>query len=303
MKIGIIKPGLKDYCLDKLDNSNYGGLSEIRGVYDILSKYHDVEIMSTNLSTYYDIIVIFNGACKDKEILKNIRKRSSKKVQIITDLNLVYTQKEIGKNKHLTQATEDINYFPFEMLCLRYLTPQLNHSRKYKFGYAGGTREGKRDEYYRKYLSDSNIGINENVDWIHTSSKLFGNSCYQGENPVVKPKIPFKDLQEKYGDTEFSLVIADKKYNRRGFLTQRPWELMMAGCIPLVDKQYDKNHHIFSKHSVFRIHSFNKLNKKLNMHFTKINYYRELIKSKLIFGIKEVYSKKYEDCLNKLVTE
>lgn len=237
MKVHIIKPGLDDYCLTTEDKSTYGGLSEIKGVYDILFNNGYCVTVGNDFDNP-DVLIVYNSICDDKNILNKIKKFKGRKVQIVTDLNLQYSKEQIGDYIISSQSPLLENYFPYNMFCLKYSNKLKSflRTKKFLFGYAGGTRAGKRDNYYRKYLINNNPPF---ISWIHTSSIIFNK-----QNPNILPKIPYNQLQKKYRDTKFSLVIADDNYNDINFLTQRPFELLTNGVIPFVDINYDKNNMI-----------------------------------------------------------
>jgi hydroxymethylpyrimidine pyrophosphatase-like HAD family hydrolase len=52
--------------------------------------------------------------------------------------------------------------------------------------------------------------------------------------------IDFKDSAKVLNNYRYSLVITDKKYENNNFITPRFYECITAGCVPVVDKDYDK---------------------------------------------------------------
>ena len=185
-KINILKPGLEDYRLNDVDNSKYGGLSEIKGVYDILINNDYIVSAGDNRLHDYDTLIIVNSFNRDESLLEDIKTFKGNKIQLVSDLNLCYTDTEIGQHKCITQCPTEDNYFPLEKMIFKYFNLQTC-VKNLKFGYGGGSREGKRDKYFREYLNPNN----DYVDWIVTSSKLdiFNNN-------KVEEKIPFDELQK-----------------------------------------------------------------------------------------------------------
>lgn len=236
MKIGIIKPGhdLSHISNMKEDTSSFGGMYEIRGLYDDLVELgHDVYLHKDYYQSRikHDMIFIFGS---DDVIPIGIKNFKGIKVQCITDMNLMFTAEQIGQHYILNQCEKSYNYFPFEKYIIRYKWDgkQIRFDdwvdRNNNMIYAGGSRSGSRDLFFNKYLVD-----NTYIDKIYTSSPL--------ELPNKHDKIPMNELFKEYKDTKYGLVIADELYNSFGFVTQRPYEYMINGMICLFDENYNQD--------------------------------------------------------------
>ena len=285
MNIRIIKPGQKEYFLNEQDKTTFGGMSEIKGLIKLLKNFSNVEIY--NKEHNYDYVCIINSFDRDVDFLKRL---NTNKIQIITDLNLIYSKDEIGENKIITQEPGD-RFFPLNALCLYYLDFN-KENKEYFFGYAGGTRNGNRDKKYIEYLNPKH----DYIDWIHTSSKLdiFENS------DKVSQKINFEELQNKYKKTLYSIVMADVEYNLKGFLTQRPYELIAAGVIPFVDYEYDKYNLIFSKEYPYRVESSSDIKNIIGQFDNQAKEHNNIL---LNNTLNYLYGEKITNDLYKLITK
>lgn len=233
MKIGIIKPGQNISHVSEMekDNSTFGGMYEIKGLYDdLVSLGHKVifDLVGT------EMLFIFNSNYKFSETEKQmLRQYKGPKIQCITDMNLMFSSNDIGKHNILTQVN-GYNYHPFEKYIVRYkwdknIANQLEMENKWldrtnNMVYAGGSRDGNRDFFYKKYLME-----NKKLDKIFTSSKM--------QLPNKYDKIPMWVLFNVYKDTKFGLLIKDHLYNAFNFETQRIYEYMLNGMIVLHDKE------------------------------------------------------------------
>jgi len=238
MKIGIIKPGhdLSDIVEMKKDSSTFGGMFEIKGLYDdLVDLGHDVVLTTENAQNFFDeyhnleMLFIF-GSGKEFNC-KSLRQFCKPKIQCVTDMNLMYSSNQIGEHYILNQCPDSLSYHPFEKYVVRYTWDKnetcIQHWRDRQFNmiYAGGTRAGGRDALYRKYLKGNTF-----IDKLYTSASV--------DHPNVHPKIPMNELMEEYKKTKYGLVIADELYNAFGFVTQRPYEYMINGMICLYDNNY-----------------------------------------------------------------
>jgi len=261
--IGIIKPECKEYY-KRMDKSTFGGFSEIAGTYDILKDmgYRTTLVINYSNLNQYDILIIFPSSTTNIDCLDTIKKYNGCKIQVITDLNLKFSRKQIGMFYELTQYPSP-SHFPFYLLCLKYIKPWSNKvylesadiKKTINFIYAGGTRNNKRDKYYEEYLHPDNNYITA----LFTSSKIFG------KHKKIKPKVPFFHLQSTYKKTKYSIVMADPDYNDKAMLTQRYFEYIANGVIAFIDNDYDSNN-VIRKHRDFRdIRSNAELKRKITI--------------------------------------
>lgn len=257
IRIGIIKPGhdlshIKDM---NVDNSTFGGMYEIKGLYDdLIDLGYEVRLCNKSMIGNYDcnLIFIFGSECYTAQMF-TIKDFKGIKVQCITDMNLMFNSYQIGEHFILNQVPLSPNYHPFHKYIVRYkwngkeTTLEDWKNKEYTFIYAGGSRNSGRDYYYKKYLID-----NIKLDKIYTSSQLdFPNKC---------EKIPMNELFNEYKKTQFGLVVADELYNSFGFVTQRPYEYMINGMICLYDENYYKD-----RRSDFYCENKEDLNSKIDM--------------------------------------
>lgn len=233
MNVSIIKPGFKLKGDFLYDYTYFGGLYEIYGlIMDLNELGFNIELNYLNINT--EIVFIFPSGNTDSLILKELKKFKKKKIQCITDLNLVYSKAQIGYFRELNQLSNSEKYFPFEKYIYKFVkyNPRLFNyenwnKRQNNIIYAGGTREKKRDNYFKKYLINCDA-----VDTIYSSSSLLINLAR------AKGKIEHYRLIDIYRDTKFGLVLADDVYNSNFMYTQRPHEYLLTGMIPLFDKNY-----------------------------------------------------------------
>lgn len=250
MKISIIKPGMPIILpADRIDTSNFGGMSEVYGLCDILSQQHDVVLDKV----VGDALIVVNAYPRNQDELAIIKQFSGRKFQEITDLTIVYTAEEIGEFESLMQAPTSKNYIGSEKYTLKYVSPK-SREKTLQFLYAGGTRHGKRDKYFRMYLDPAKDFVTK----IVTSSKL-----QMFNHPKVQQKILFRDLIELYTHVKYSLVIGDPEYNEIGMITPRYWEYLLFDIIAFMDKDFDCAASLMTADDFRRVGSAEELEEKI----------------------------------------
>lgn len=227
--VSVIKPGVK-IEQSKLDTSKYGGHSEISGLVGDLRRL-EFEVVLNKVVSESRAVFVFPSSNRCCEILDRIKEFRGKRFQCFTDLLYSFSSREIGNFIALNQVPGSPGYFPFERYVLasaRSDVPPTSTSfenwqaRDINCVYAGGSRNGERDELIKEYTSQGHI------------DKLIGSFPTFG--PVnVEPKIEFFRLQQLYCKSKFALLITDPKYSSFGMRTQRLFEYLMAGTIPIVD--------------------------------------------------------------------
>ena len=282
--ISIIKPGHELKLPEhRLDTSYFGGMSEIYGLIDILSQEHEVTLNSLR----GDQLVVVNSLCKDRKLLDRIRESSARKFQLVSDLSISFDKDDIGVYTPLTQIPGDIQYIPFEMMLLKYIRPTTDE-KTIKFVYAGGSRMGKRDAQFRKYLHPDNPF----VDYIITSSKL---PMFKHHKTMTK--LPFDLLQRTYDKTKYSLVIGDPEYNKAGMLTQRYWEYLLHDVIAFMDREFDPNEILMSASDFRRVSNAAELGTKIEFLEQNKEKYDQMVRvqqANLRRGINYINSRGFE---------
>lgn len=232
-QISIIKPGhdLTFIPSMQVDTSTFGGHYEIAGLYRMLRQIDKYDIVFNTVDA--DLLFIFGSALAEDE-LERIKQSEAIKIQCITDLNLAYDVSEIGSHHYLTQDIHSSFYFPFDKMIVDFFPIQCIFmqewtQRKNLIIYAGGSRNGNRDSMYEKYLFNNPL-----------FSKVY--TSHPGSFNNKHPKIPMFELYKEYKDTQFGLVIADDNYNKNNFVTQRPYEYMLAGMLVIYDSDYAKEY-------------------------------------------------------------
>ena len=211
-----------------MDHTTYGGLTEIRGIIS------DLETLGCNVTLNadgldeQDVIFLIPSGIMPKELAQSLSKTNRLKIQCITDLRLMYSNNQIGSCRYLSQVRGSNCYFPFEKYVVKYRKQYIEsfpawHRRKYRCIYGGGGRSNGRTRAFNKYLF-------ENAGLIHKIGVKKKGNGFVSEN-----KIPFEDLQIKYRKSMFGLVVVDDAYSAFGMHTQRMYEYVLAGCIPIFD--------------------------------------------------------------------
>ena len=228
MKTAIIKPGyeLTDFGGDL---TTFGGMTEIRGLYDDLMQLG----CQLKLNTYdsdYDILFIFPSGNISSNQLNSIKNFPNTKILCLTGFNLYFSAQQIGHIHILNQIPGAPNYFPFEKYIVKYTKKGCAYERydlwlkrRYKMIYGGGSRKSERDMLYKRYLRP---GV---VDVVYTSSEVVPE-CIRRE------KVPFSILMNKYHQSQYGLFITDPIYASIGWVTQRYYEYLLAGMLPVFDR-------------------------------------------------------------------
>lgn len=225
----IVKPGVY-LPADLVDRSAYGGWTEIFGLYsDLCDIGYKVTLNSVQPAT--EVLFVFPSANNGKEALFAIKQYSGLKYQCLTDLQLRYTAGEIGPHSVLNQVKGSPGYFPFECYLLRDASFQcverrFNYRdwqlRSVRCVYAGRSRNGERDRLMLEYFSSGAF------------DSLIG-SFQISADITVTPSVGFDVLQAHYLNCKFALLITDPLYCSLGMKTQRIYEYLLAGVVPIVD--------------------------------------------------------------------
>jgi hypothetical protein len=203
-----------------------------------------------------DVIFVFNSKNKieqddsiekiakyDKDVIayKNfcteLKKYSHTKiVYVVTDLELIDYDFVVLSNQIISQG--DVGkYLPIEQLPLNKNFLKININAENKIIYLGNERDDNRTkkllEYYKKF--DGQIDI----------YGKWKNKNITGLKNFMGP-IDFKETQRLLNKYRYSLMITDKKYEEQNFVTPRYYEAITAGCLPIIDVDYDKKNRLLS---------------------------------------------------------
>lgn len=166
-KACIIKPGFDLQNLFVKDYTAFGGLYEIYGL-----KY-DLEKLNFNVTMNIIpedccLVFIFSSGFASQNDLIPILNFKRTKIQCVTDLTIQFDEDELGEHLKLYQIPTSKYYYPFEQSIFKFVpNPVINdwNNREHNLVYAGGSRNGKRNIMFDKYINQCNA-----VDIIFTSS-------------------------------------------------------------------------------------------------------------------------------------
>lgn len=222
----VTKPG-HDLSQPPTD-SCFGGLYEISGLVKDLRAF-GLEVFTDTREA--DIAFVFGS----KNQKKNLSTLSECKLIIgcVTDLTIMGSIAENSVNTILTQMPHWSSYFPFHTYVLNFTEwsePSFLEwrNRPQRCIYGGGSRFGRRKQKHIEYLLD-----NDDLDAIYSSAQELSGGTQ------IRSKVPNRMLLEQYKATRFGLVLGDPAYEAFGMVTQRPYEYMCCGCIPIFDKDYN----------------------------------------------------------------
>lgn len=228
MQAAIIKLGyeLADFGED---STTFGGMTEIHGLYDDLMQLG----WRVKLNTYDSncgILFIFPSGNISSNLLGFVKNFPNTKILCLTDFNLYLSVQQIGYTHILNQIPGAPNYFPFEKYVVKYEKKGCAYDgydlwlkRRYNMVYGGGSRKSERDVLYKRYLRP---GV---VDVVYTSSEGVPE-CIRRE------KVPFFILMNEYRQSRYGLYITDPIYASTGWVTQRYYEYLLAGMLPVFDR-------------------------------------------------------------------
>lgn len=274
-KVAIYKVGMD---IDLQPNDVNFAQQEIVNVIDILRAHGDqVSILTnkketgqimakveyvdyrTDIEDDYDILLVFNGPYPkniigEYEDIKYFAEHAVKSYFIVTDLRIkLYPQFHELFDKVLTQSARQIaeinapqafNGMPQSVL---FGATFINSPEKtLQFVFGGNERD--RTEDFIEYIARPNVE-------------------YYGKAPTLNHtdnRIPTAEYLKRLRKALYSIVIADKEYNRHGFVTQRYFECLANNVIPFVDAKYDPDEIIVRKNDFRRVSNYREVLDKMH---------------------------------------
>lgn len=118
----------------------------------------------------------------------------------------------------------------------RFIAKPQRGNRKYKLVYIGNQYD--RDEMYYQFLVKAAEYLEVNI---------FGKweKPARHERLVHHGRIPFREVYDIYSQSVATIMLAPKRYMDTGQYTQRIFESIINGCVPIVPKDYRGNNNIF----------------------------------------------------------
>ena len=264
----IVKSGYDLRSLDRPGDSSFGGLYEVVGLArDLSVAGFRVE---RALPTQFDTVVFeFGSAPKAEQSPERIEGRCI--VPCVTDLSLLAHLRRDNIVGILTQVPHWASYFPFQTYVLDYLEwsePSFEEwlRRPYRSVYGGGSRYGRRSRKHSEYLAG-----NMDIATVYSSARELAGF------PQVQEKIPHRLLVEKYREARFGIVFGDPWYEALGVVTQRPYEYMCCGMIPIFDEAYNAS--AVLSDAAIRVNNRERLREVMDRLETDYHWYQNLRES------------------------
>jgi len=260
MNVDVIKIGMD---LNSRDNGN-GAVPEIKSLLHLFDNCFDkVFKQNSSFKQKGEKLLVINGLANnglDLEKYNFINNYKGEVYYIHCDFDLILKQKInikgrcrdiTRKIKYITQAdyvtgikrsmkTDDISivkqftsfpFYKFPMLRQKYKKPKTKVLDNIM--YYGGFRQGNRKKKLQKYFCS--------LSWPIT---IYGNITKKQleiKNKFIDYsfRIPQRQVLTKLNNSLATLIIGDSTNNKN--ITQRFYETIMAGTIPIIDEDYDLN--------------------------------------------------------------
>lgn len=307
MKVVVYKVGSNRFPIKygvELNDKNFAQ-TEIKNVINLLvDNNHDVDLYTDrenvksdkvgvfNLQKKYDVALVFNGPIKSKQMeekkLMHLVRCSEDVRYVLTDMRLILPKDlQIYFNKTLTQSFQNIdeiitdqsyNGMPQSILYgnkEKYKNINKEDKDKGKMIF-GGTERNRTDDFI-EYIYRPNI-------------EFYGKSPTLG---LEDNRLPVDRYMRKLEKAQFTIVIADKKYNDNNFITQRFYEAILNKIVPFIDSKYDKGNYIIDNNSFLRVSSYKEMILKANAIKSNKNLYEAYLKYLEKYAKEEYFSGKY----------
>jgi hypothetical protein len=308
MKIGFYKPFIKIYFLDQTEDYNATSY-EVVNLFKIFEDHgHECKILSETdlddeisplvgtLGETYNRIILFGGPFilnnDNGLIIHKLRELTDRLDYMLTDMRCVPPDEKFYKifNNFYSQSTlpelfgQENKYggvaeFRTYKMELPKITLKLLQKKDVDI-YFGGT-ERFRKEKYLDYVMRPNVNMSG-----YTKSFGYANFNYRMTRPEY-----FEWLKR----TKYSIVFADKQYEENNFITPRFYENVEFSVLNFVDKDWDRDEHVWPKDDFCRVKNYidwmQKLEKIENdpaLYFQLLEKQRQIIKPEYVTG-KYVY--------------
>lgn len=229
--VSVTKPGHKIDC-HAVEEVTFGGMYEVIGLMNDLERCNcDVVIDLDGTLGHDGPIFEFGSAYPERDVQLPCGRRI---VMCATDLTILnYNARDVFAI--LTQVPHWQSYFPFHTYIKDFASwsePSFEEwlKRPYRSAYGGGSRSGNRMLKHQIYLEN-----NADIYPVYSSAPELSRL------DRAQAKIPHRDLMTIYKMARFGLVIADPFYENIGMVTQRPFEYMCCGMIPIFDQSYNSS--------------------------------------------------------------
>lgn len=234
----------------------------------------DNTILKTNKVDFCDILFISNGVLSEneEEYIQSIN--SKYKILLSTDLTLT-KMFNFSYDYILTQTKYDLSniagypkgkyiYAHLEKIFL--LNRDVNYNIFNNFN-------NKKDIIY--FAGDERDRTDDMQEYIWNKNNVIWNGKSHTLN--IRNKVSIKEVEENYKKYKYTIVIADKEYNKYNFVTQRFYEASINGVIPFLDSKFDQDNLILAKNHFLRVNNYKELNEKINYLQKNDNIYQFVI--------------------------
>ena len=269
MRIEIYKPNWHT-VFRGIDNSKVFVNPEVVNLCKCLSMQHEVLLLSpsdleetNNLrkgspSQFSDRRILLNGRLyfkdnyeENEQVQREIDVVRSffggdgvPQFHFVTDLKIMQRNASAINNldlKVVSQSPIVGNYGALERLFLfqNKQRPTPLQGRKGSLIYVGNERGGERNDLVEEYLLRNDVDINLFGNWKKNSVVNF--SGFRGG-------LEFRKVPQTLSQYKYALTISDIEYRRLNFVTPRPYEHILSGCVNFIDVNYDRED-LVPKHS------------------------------------------------------
>jgi hypothetical protein len=254
----IWKPGtdLSQLLSSQGDVTTFGGLSEIRYFVDYLGA---IPINGISQLQPGDRLLLNNSNASYDAEVSALKGMGIIIFQMVSDLNLMYSEDLIGPHTVLSQVPSQNNdfgvYAGMEQAVTLYQKPHYDGEKRHKVVYGGGKRSGNRDEEYDRYLD---------LEASYLSLVISSSSKFPKDHPKVLDRMSCNELQGLYAQAKYGIVISDPSYYEKGMLTQRYWEYCLNGMVAFIADGYDRYHHLSPEDDFRRVKGPDELSEKVS---------------------------------------
>lgn len=248
------------YDIKQLPTKGYDALVVVNGSVNFFGGAEDVEqILNYKIINQFDGPVVYLYCDPNlplKQIWSSIEKKSwasnwkREEIEVTRDIHVISQSYNLEKNKSIFESNgykvASIKQYPFQkfpMMRDKAIEPMFGRNVDLSYGgtFRSGRREKKLIDFYWGYPDSLKVEVFGKI-----KEDDFNPKKVEGLRPPrFTGSVDYSKMIEKMSDAKYHIAIGDNMYPDFEMISQRVYEAIMAGCIVLIDNEFDKKKRIF----------------------------------------------------------
>lgn len=256
------------YDIKQMPTKGYDALIVVNGTVNFFGGAEDVEqILNYKIINQFDGPVVYLYCDPNlplKQIWSSIEKKpwasnwKREDILVTRDIHVISQSYNLEKNKAIFESNgykvasiSQYDFQKFPMMRDKAIEPMFGRDVDLSYGgtFRSGRREKKLIDFYWGYPDSLNVEVFGKIKQDDFNPKKIEGL----RPPKFTGAVDYSKMIAKMSDAKYHIAIGDNQYPDFEMISQRVYEAIMAGCIVLLDKEFDKNKRVFPEHDFFYV--------------------------------------------------